>query len=30
LKPIWGLSTYWEDMKKKEKKIIWRMKFFIK
>jgi hypothetical protein len=26
-KSIWGISTYWEDMKKKEGKIIWRMKF---
>lgn len=27
LKSIWRISTYWEEMKKKEGKIIWRMKF---
>lgn len=27
-KAIWGISTYWEEMKKKESKIIWRMKIF--
>lgn len=26
LKPIWGISTYWEEMKKGEGKFIWRMK----
>jgi len=25
-KPIWGITTYWEDMKVKEKNKIWRMK----
>jgi tRNA (guanine-N7-)-methyltransferase len=27
---IWGITTYWEEMKKKERKIIWRMKFYKK
>jgi tRNA (guanine-N7-)-methyltransferase len=29
-RPLWGITTYWEDRKVGEGKKIWRMKIFIK